>query len=210
MKLICFDLDDTLVNSSNVSVKAYNYALKKNGFKKKTRKEILSMAGMVHIEIAGRLTNVKNKRILEKICLDHDEAIIKRFYKEIKIIKNVKETLKKLKKRYKIAIVSNASHKTILAELRGAKISKSYFDFIIGNDDVKKSKPSPDEILKAEKLFKHKAEYLIGDSIYDVMAAKKAKVKVISVLSGNYSKRELLKYKPDYIISDIKKLLEII
>ena len=210
MKLICFDLDDTLVSSSNVSVKAYNYALKKNGFKKKTRKEILSMAGMVHIEIARRLTKVKNKRILEKICLDHDEAIIRILYKEVKTIKNVKETLKKLKKRYKIAIVSNASHKVILAKLRGANISKRYFDFIIGNDDIKRSKPYPDEILKAEKLFKHKAEYLIGDSIYDVIAGKKARVKIISVLSGNYSKKELLKYKPDYIISDIKKLLKVI
>ncbi|MBS3150179.1 HAD hydrolase-like protein, partial [Candidatus Woesearchaeota archaeon] len=74
----------------------------------------------------------------------------------------------------------------------------------------KRSKPYPDEILKAEKLLKVRAEYMIGDSIYDVIAAHKAKVKAIAVLTGLYSKEQLEKEKPFKIIKNLRGLLRVI
>ncbi|MCX6711601.1 MAG: HAD family hydrolase, partial [Candidatus Woesearchaeota archaeon] len=114
--------------------------------------------------------------------------------------------LKILKKEYKIALVTNCTHKELEPLLKNTKIDKKIFDVIIGHDDVKKTKPYPDEIFKAEKLLHLKADYHVGDSIYDIIAAKRARVKCISVLTGVSSKNRLKKYKPNYIIKNVSYL----
>lgn len=210
MKLICFDLDNTLIDSEKAHIKAYNEALEKNGFKKAKIKDLLNMMGMPHLKLIRRLTKEKNKKILKKVSADHSKAIIKKYHKYAKALSGTITTLKKLKKKYKLAIVSNTTHKEILCLLKGAKINKNYFNLIIGNDEVKYSKPYPDEILKAEKLIHHKAEFIIGDSIYDIIAGKKAKVKTIAITSGRYTKNKLKKEKPTYIVKKIRDILKII
>jgi len=210
MKLICFDLDNTLIDSEEAHIKAYNEALEKNGFKKAKTKDILNMMGMPHLELIKKLIKEKNKKILKKVSADHNQAIIKKYHKYAKAKPGTIITLKKLKKKYKIAIVSNTTHKEILSLLKGAKINKNYFNLIIGNDEVKHSKPRPDEILEAEKLTHHKAEFMIGDSIYDIIAGKKAKVKTIAIISGRYTRNKLKKEKPTHIIKKIKDILKII
>ncbi len=208
--LICFDLDNTLIDSERAHVLSYNEALKKNGFKEVKFEKMVKLFGRPNSEVVEILTGSKNEEIMEKVHKDHYKFLIEKNYKYAKIIDGVRNTLIKLKKNYEIAVLSNTSHNSIIALLKGAKLDKKLFDLLIGNDDVEKSKPWPDEILKAEKLLHHKAKFMVGDSIYDVIAGKKAKVKTIAVLSGRYTKKELNKHKPDYVIKEIKDILEII
>ena len=67
-------------------------------------------------------------------------------------------------------------------------------------------KPAPDQIIKTEKKLKIKASFMIGDTIYDIIAARKAKVKAIAVTSGLQSKEKLKKEKPYAILKSIKYL----
>jgi len=145
-----------------------------------------------------------------KVLLDHDHYVYTETKKYAKPFKGVRKTLKKLKKDYKLAVLSNCKHKEIVEILRAAKLDRKLFDALIGNDDVKHGKPWPDEILKAEKLTKVNAGYMVGDTIYDVMAGKKAKVKTIAVLTGNQSRAMLKKYKPDYILKSISEISRVI
>lgn len=209
-KLICIDLDNTLIDSEEAHVSAYNAALVKNGFKKMNFDKIAKLFGRPHIEVIKILIGSNNRKLIEKIRKDHYDFLIKKYYPRAKPFPGVKVILKMLKKKYKLAILSNTSHNCILALLRGAKINRRLFDLIIGNDDVKRSKPWPDEILKAEKLVHHKADYIIGDSIYDIMAGKMAGVKTISVTSGRYSKKILSPYNPNYIIKEFKDIKNIV
>lgn len=206
MDLICFDLDNTLVHSDKAHVKAYNYALSRLGLKKKNPKLIEELLGRPHNEVekllAPNLTE-KQKVILRKYKYNYLKT---KGYSDISAIKGVKPALKKLKKCYNLAVLSNCPHKDILLILKSSKIKKDLFKIIIGNDDVKKSKPDPDEILKAQKLMHHKADYMVGDTIYDIIAAKKANVKAISVLTGTTKKEKLKKYKPYKILKSINEL----
>ena len=206
MKLICFDLDNTLINSEKAHVDSYNFALKKHGFKPWPFNKLVKLFGRPHDEVIQIITKRKDKNLLKKISKDKVSYLIKHSYKYAKIIPGTKQALKKLKKGFNLAIISNTSHKSVIALLKGSNLPKSYFKVIIGNDDAPHSKPYPDEILKAEKLVHHKADFMVGDSPYDILAGKKAKVKTISVLTGRYSKAELKKYKPDYILKNIKFL----
>ena len=210
MKLICFDLDNTIINSDRAHHRAYNRALEKIGLKKVSYKKMIKHFGAPKIEMAKTLTSSDNERTIYKLTELHAKYIMSEAKKDSKKIKGAIPIIKKLKKKYKIGLLSNNRHKIILQLLKATKIDKNLFDVIIGNDDVKHSKPYPDEIIKAEKLLHHKADYMVGDSIYDLMAGKKAKVKTIAVLTGHYTRNTLKKYKPNHIIASVKDILKVL
>ena len=206
MNLICFDLDNTLVLSDKSHSLAYNMALIEFGFKKLKLSYILNLLGRPKEQVAYLLTKNSNRNFLNKFLKKHDYYLLKETKKYTKKIKNVDKTLKLLKKQYKLAVVSNCNHKNIKILLKAAKLNPRIFDVIIGYDDVKHSKPYPDEIIRAQHLVHHKADFMVGDTIYDVLAGKRAKVKTIAVLTGNNSKSKLLRYNPDYLIKDVNEL----
>jgi len=205
-RLICFDLDGTLLHSHNAHSLAFKKALKKLKLPTKTHKFIQSQFGKPKQEVAKAIAPKQNKTIQNLVLKWHDYYLYKETKKHTKKIKGVISTLKKLKKNYKLGIVSNCKHSNIVLLLKAAKLSPKLFDVIIGNDDVRHSKPAPDEILKAEKLTHANADYMVGDTIYDIIAAKRAKAKAIVVLTGNQPRKLLKSKKPFKIIKSIHDL----
>lgn len=209
-KLICFDLDNTLIKSNKAHVRAFEMAFAKNKMKKINAKKIESLLNGRHAhDVVKMLFPKLNEDQVEKIVQDH-HYFIRFTAKYAKRIGGVVSTLKGIKKHYKIALVSNCIHNEISILLKSIGIRRNIFDYIVGKEDVKHSKPYPDEILKAEHLAKLKADFMVGDSIYDVIAAKKARVKSISVLTGIAKAKELMKYRPDYIMNDVNEIINLL
>ena len=206
MPLLCFDLDNTLISSTKAHVKAFQKAFAKNNLPKKKEKDIIKYFSLESSQVVKKLYPKISEEQKKKIVKDHDYFVIHKTIKEIKEIPGATKTLKILKKDYELAILSNSKHKEIVRFLKAAGLKKSFFNIIIGNDDVKHPKPAPDEIIKAEQLLKLNDGYIIGDSIYDIRAGKKAKVKTIAVLTGDHTKKQLQKEKPWKILPSIKDL----
>ena len=209
-KLICFDMDDTILDSNRAHIEAYNLAFQKNNLPIISGKRLKALFGIVGEELIKRLFPKLNSKKIKMISNDHIYFLINKTKKYLKPFKDTRMTLRKLKKKYKLALLSNCTHREIIASLEAAKVDKNIFDIIVGDDDVKHGKPYPDEILKAKKLLHMKAAYMIGDSIYDVMAGKKAGVRTIAVLTGNHSRSEIKKYKPDYIMKNLSGINKIL
>ena len=198
-KLICFDLDGTLIHANKAHASAYFKAFKLNNLKPVSRKKLIYQFGIVESSFLPRLYPNLTQKEINKIKEDKRRFFYKEDKKYLKPIPKIKNALKKLRKEYEIAVTSNCSHKTILIALKQTGLRKYVYQ-IIGNDDVKYPKPCPDEIFKAEHLLHLHAEYIVGDTIYDIIAGKKSKTKTIAVLTGNHSKNKLKKYKPDLIV----------
>jgi HAD superfamily hydrolase (TIGR01549 family) len=209
-KLICFDMDNTLVHSDKAHVYAFNKSLEDFGYKKLTFMSIAKHFGKPKDEVIKTISGVDDEKIIEKINNRHDKYLYTETKRYISKISGVEKVLKKIKKDYYVAVLSNCSHKNIEIILQSAGYNLSFFDLLIGHDDVKNPKPSPDEIVKAENLMKINSAYMVGDSIYDIRAGKKAKVKTIGVLTGHYSRKELEEEKPFKIIKNLKGLLKIV
>ena len=209
-KLLCFDMDNTLVYSDKAHVEAFNKALNDIGFRKLAFMAIAKHFGKPKQETIKAISGSDDEYVINKINEIHDKYLYSETKKYSRKISGAERVLKKLRDRYYIAVLSNCSHKNIEVILDASGYDLNLFDLIIGNDDVKKPKPWPDEILQAEKLMKVNAEFMIGDSIYDIIAANKAKVKGIAVLTGHYTKEELEKEKPFKIIKKLKGLLKIV
>ena len=210
MKLLCFDMDNTLVKATKAHLDAYKIAFKQLNLPKKTNKEIFPILSLESEEFIKKLYPEIPKKDIQIIIKLHNKIFSKKTVKEIKLIPGAKQALILLCPKYKIAILSNATNKHIEETLRYVEINEQLFDLIIGADQIKKHKPNPEGILKAKKILKCKEGYMIGDSIFDIQAGKAAKFKTIAVLTGNDSKEKLKKHKPDYILKSIKDLPKIL
>ena len=209
-KLICFDMDNTLVHSDRAHVYAFNYALSDLGFKKLTYMAMAVHFGKPKEDVAEAISVTKDENIIKKIIEKHDDYLYKETKRYCRKIPGAERSLKKLKDKYYVAVLSNCSHKSTEIILTAAGYDLDFFDLLIGSDDVENPKPYPDEIIQAEQLMRINSEYMVGDSIYDVRAGKKAKVKTIAVLTGHYTRKELEKEKPYKIIRNLRGLLRIV
>ena len=207
---VCFDMDNTILNSKKTHIIAFQKAFRRNGLKKPNEKRLRSLFGITRHEIIKTLYPKLSGEKVRGVFDDIHEIMTKDTKRYVKPFNGTLKTLKKLKKKYKLGLISNSSHDEILVMLRAAKLNKKLFDVLIGNDDVGHPKPAPDEIFKAEKLMHMEVSYIIGDTTYDILAGKRACVKTIAVLTGTQPKGLLKRYKPDYIVKNITKVEKIL
>ncbi len=204
-KIICFDLDGTLIAADELHARAYHSAFRKHHLRFIPTRTLMGKFGLEKYRVIRFFYPSLSRPQIRKIEQEVTRFILQTHTK-VKPIPGAKKTLAILKKDFTLAIVSNCTRNVILHLLSLAKIPRRYFQLIIGNDDVRHGKPAPDELFKAEKLLHHHVDYMIGDTMYDVLAGKKAKVKVIAVLSGRHTKKQLQKYEPEAIIPSVRTL----
>ncbi|MFH1065230.1 MAG: HAD family hydrolase [Nanoarchaeota archaeon] len=211
MVLLCFDMDNTLLKSNKVHIEAFNRAFVKFGLKKVKAEKLVEHFGKVGILVAMSVYPFLQEKEALRILHEHNRLVVAKTAKYAKQIKGADKALKKLKKDgFKLALLTNCSHTEIKSLLKHAHIDAKSFSLFVGSDDVNHGKPWPDEILKAKSSLHAHTVYMVGDSIYDVMTGKKAKVKTIAVLTGDFSRRQLLKQKPDYILKSVADVPELI
>ena len=131
-------------------------------------------------------------------------------YQNLETFGNLIEIFTKLKEKYKIAICTSDDRAPTekMIDITGIK---HLVDVISCGDDLQKSKPSAEPILNiCKKLnIKPNETIMVGDTITDIKTAKNAGCqKIISVLSGGFTKEELK--NTDVIMKDINELFMII
>ncbi|MDP2755800.1 MAG: HAD-IA family hydrolase [Nitrospirota bacterium] len=208
IKLIIFDLDGTLVDTSGDITNALNYALKPYGLRDLTVEDTIKMVG----EGITRLI----EKLLENERIQMRDTVIKRFldyYSEhlvdfSTLYPHVRETLEKLND-YKKAVISNKREYLSTRLLDKLDLLK-YFDLVVGSDTTSERKPSAIPVIYVfTKLGVNPNESIIvGDSNYDIEAGKKAGLKTVAVTYG-YRERQYL-IDADYIIDSMKDLLTLL
>jgi len=192
-KLIIFDMDGTLVNSSITIANAINYVRKELGFDPMDTKLILSKVNDHTVNPAQFFYHAP------KFGHDHErwfsEYYTKNHDKELVLYEGIKELLEALKaKGYLLAVATNAYRRSTVESLTHLEII-DLFDGIACYDDVYKGKPHPDmlfNLLDELKVDKEEALF-IGDGPRDEMAAKRAGIDYLMVDWGftNHEKRAI-------------------
>ncbi len=203
--LISFDLDQTLVESIQAHSKSFAQAFKKEGMKINERSIRKFIDGRHSREVILSIKPGLDKEAIQRIRRWHHK-FLKKTIKFAHPIPKVLEALKKLKKDYELALVTNCSRQEEVLLMKASKIPKNIFDVYVLASQVKHPKPWPDEIFKAEHLARVKSDIHVGDSVYDIIAAKKAKAKMIAVTTGQTSRAKLSRYHPNYIIKSVAEL----
>lgn len=86
--------------------------------------------------------------------------------------------------------------------------ARDRIDHLVTSEDVDASKPAPDLLTAAREAVGGTAAIMIGDSVWDVHAAKEAGMRMIGVLSGGISRAELVSAGAEQVYDDPRDLLE--
>jgi len=228
IKNIIFDLDGTIVKDMHIHVYCWKKALKKFEINVKNQ-ELYLIEGAKNVQFLEKILDKYNIKLLKKTRKElHDFKVelfkkienkkvsnnkIKNFFFNIKIhiigyIKpyNIIKELKILKKNnIKICVATGGPKK--VAPLIVEKFFPKVFEFILTGDDVKESKPDPEQYNKAVKLLKAKKSetLVIENAPFGITSAKGAGLKVYAVattLNKKYLK------DADKVFSNHKRLFK--
>jgi phosphoglycolate phosphatase len=214
LKLLIFDLDGTLADTSRDITDALNHALKPFGSKEYSVAETKAMVGSGISKLLHSLLPADTQS--EVHVLNLEKEVVDRFldFYSKHLIDNTiaypgtKDTLSELY-AYKKAVLSNKREIYSRKILEGLELAQ-YFDVIWGSDSVREKKPSPVPILDLLKEFSVSRDeaVIIGDSNYDVEAGRAAGIKIIGATYG-FRSIEFLR-GADFIINSFEELLNIL
>jgi len=178
-KSIIFDMDGTLLDSSYALTCSINYVRETMGLKSLEKETLEYYINKPDIDMPMIFYGTKD-------YLDEHRAMFKEHYLQnanlhVKPYEGAYELLEFLKsKDIMMSIATNASDIFALNMLEFAKMKK-YFSFIIGANNVKKSKPNSDmiDLICDKSGISKKHTVMVGDSIKDELAAQNAKVDFI-------------------------------
>ena len=180
--IILFDLDGTLIDSTDAIVSTFHHSFEVHGFNKPADKEIEALIGYP-LDIMYKELGVHEDKVWDFVHTYKEE------YRKISTIKTnlLPCAVQAVEEASKIAILAIVTTKTgnyskVLMEHFNLM---HYFDVLIGREDVEKPKPDAQPILRAlDKLPKDENVWMIGDTKLDLISANEAKVSSVGVLSG--------------------------
>lgn len=204
-KYLLFDLDGTLIDSSDGVVEAVNYSLEQMGQPARRPEEIKPYIGYP----------------LSKMYPDFTDAPIKELYRHFQVkaassvvssttilngADKVLEGLKRLDYKMAIATTKIKMHTDGIIHKFGWD---RFFDAAVGGDEVKQVKPAPDVFqLALDRLGGRVEEALVvGDTVNDVIAARKMKVTVAAIASPYGRHDEVKESGPDYFFESLDGIM---
>ncbi|MEI6898002.1 MAG: phosphoglycolate phosphatase [Psychromonas sp.] len=211
IKLICFDLDGTLVDSVPDLRLALNAMMDDFKLPHCQDEQIKTWIGNGLPKLVERaLLHVGNQQITQQTAFSCFEKHYRHYINSASCLyENVVETLHALKKKgYQIALITNKAEQFLPALLQHFKMS-DYFDLVIGGDTLAKNKPDPMQVDFACSHFgvQKMQAVMVGDSKNDILAGQNAGLISIALTYGyNYGEPVSL-LNPDHIIDQFDELL---
>jgi HAD superfamily hydrolase (TIGR01509 family) len=207
-----FDLDGTLVDSVYEHVLAWHEALRSDGIDLSVWRihRRIGMSGGLFTNMLLRETGLEiEPRRIERLIKRHDEAY-KRRSGEVRPLPGARELLDYLSH----AAIPWAVATSGYIETAGPVLETLGVDGdrvpVVTRDMVKHAKPDPDLFLAAAELLGQPIESacVIGDSVWDMLAARRAGALGVGLLSGGYGEDELVRASAYRVYQDPADLLE--
>lgn len=183
-KLIIFDMDGTLVDSSLTIVNAINHVRAKLGLEALESELVLNKVN--DPELNPALFFYETEAFTEEHEQWFSEYYTDNHEQELELYDGIKDLLVELKEKgYHLAISTNAYRGSTLESLTHLNVLE-YFSSIACFDDVGRGKPAPDMLeknLEDLKLEVNNAIF-VGDSERDLLAANNLKMDYIMINWG--------------------------
>lgn len=202
-KIILFDLDGTLIDSTEAITSTFLHAFKEQNF------DFKGTITDIEKEIGYPLDIMfENLGAPKQSVWDFVDSYKNR-YREISVaqttlLENAFEAVKLAASFARVSVVTTKTRMYTIPILDNFKIT-SFFEIITGRENVENPKPHPEPILTTLEQMNfdediHEA-WMIGDTKLDLIAARDANINSIGVLCG-YSREEELRKYTDHVKKD--------
>jgi membrane protein len=206
---LLFDIDGTLVDSNEYHVTAWQEVLREAGHEF-PREQIHGQIGKGGDNLLPTLLPDLNEEEQDAIAQQHGPRYQKLYLDQVRPFPGARDLLARGKAEgFTVALATSANPEELdhYVELLDAK---ELIDITTSKGDVEATKPAPDIFAAAiDKAGVRPEEALvIGDTPYDVLAANRAGIQAIGLLSGGFSEEDLLAAGAIAIYRDAADLLD--
>lgn len=194
---ILFDLDGTLVDSSDGIFNAFRYAFKQMNIELLDDNDMRSFIGPP-LEVTFQQLFDKQDDIETAISYFRDYYQRKGVY-EVTVYLGIVESLQRLVDSGHRLFVTTSKHEPMAKQMLEKLNLSLYFTNIYGSTDKRYHK---EDVIKAcimdNQLLKENT-YIVGDTLFDMIGGQKMGIKTIGVTWGFGTINELIKNGADYI-----------
>ena len=209
MKALIFDLDGTLVDSVYAHVLAWQVAFAEAGMPIegwRLHRRMGMSGGLFKRAVMRELGRTISLARLAALDRRHVELFHK-FLPQPKPLPGAVELLKFLRKnRVSHGVATSNQRPHMNSSLKALGIPAE--TVVVERGDVARAKPEPDLFLECqERLGVDAADcYVVGDAVWDLLAARRAGMLSIGLLSGGYGEDELFRAGAFRVFRDTAEL----
>ncbi len=207
---LLFDFDYTLADSARPCAECVNFALQQMNIPAVPYETACRTIGLSLPDIFEKLAGSKEVHQKEEFArwfLVKAEEVMVDWTRMMAPVPALLPILKH--KGTRLGIVSTKYRHRMVSILNREKLT-SYFDIIIGAEDVKQFKPHPEGIQKAMQALKaaNATTLYIGDSPTDALSAARAGIDFMAVLTGTTTADEFRVHQPIAVLPHLGELAE--
>ncbi len=207
-QLIIFDLDGTLLDTSQGIFNSVRYAEKELNLVPIAESRLKEFVGPPPKKMYKLIYNLSEDLVQRAVQLHREYGKLHAIF-EAKVYSGIVEVLQRLReKEYKIGVATLKSQHIAEKILQNFDLSK-YFDVIVGMDEAETLTKAKTLMMVMDKVKVENVEdvVLVGDSEYDLIGANEVGISFIPALYGFGFKGEV---EGSNIVSNINTPLELI
>jgi HAD superfamily hydrolase (TIGR01509 family) len=192
---LIFDLDGTLVDTVYAHVFAWQQALAEAGMPIdgwRIHRRIGMSGGLFARAVAREVGRDLDDAEVEAVQRRHGE-LFRELLPERRPLPGAVDLLAELRERGVVhGIATSGRHPEIDLSLAALGVGEE--TVVVDRGDVRRAKPEPDLFVEcARRLGVDAVEcYVVGDAVWDLLAARRARMLSVGLLSGGYGEDELL------------------
>ncbi len=210
LKAALFDFDGTLVDTTELIFQSMNHAVIEVLGEERAREELMANVGQPLPAQMKVLDAEHADELLETYRLYNDanhETFIASF-------PGVDESLSRLRGAgIKVVVVTSKRRHSVGLALGSFPKLREAVDRFVTMEDTTEHKPRPEPLLKGLELLggvpREKAAY-VGDSPFDIEAAKAADISSIGVSWGAFTEEAIRAANPDHLVGDLDSAVDLL
>ena len=195
-KIILFDLDGTLIDSTDAIISTFNHSFKELNYDFKGSDENIKSLIGYPLDIMYKQLGVDEEKVWDFVdAYKNRYRIISK--EQTTLLEDAFEAVKLASQFARVSVVTTKTRAYTMPLLEHFDIAQ-FFEIVTGRENVENPKPHPEPILITLEQMNYNKDlhevWMVGDTKLDLIAANEANVNSVGVLCGYGEKEELLLY----------------